>query len=175
MCSVHQDVIGFFGAWISWFAEPSSSSRLFAIMVARQNLGGSWCNRSQGFCLVWNAYVCVCAAEEMSVSVRQSGADSGGKARATTCNWGDWPPSGHWPPSQVRPATLCPSNSTSQKSAIICTFYFSTSPNSLVRIVSLVQMSIFLLKFVDFHVAFLGALHLKSNISWQRKVVLTPF
>ena len=29
----------------------------------------------------------LCGAE-MSVSVRQSGADSGGKARPTTCNWG---------------------------------------------------------------------------------------
>ena len=151
MCSVHQDVIVFFGAWISWFAEPSGSSRLFAIMVARQNLRGSWCNRSQGFCLVWNAYVCVCAAEEMSVSVRQSGADSGGKARATTCNWGDWPPSGHWPPSQVRPATLCPSNSTSQKSAIFCTF-------QRVQVVSWGEylLSIILITFFDLYVVILA-------------------
>ena len=122
----------------------------FAIMVARQDLGGSLLPVqavSRWFlprlkCLRLRLW---CRAEEMSVSVRQSGADSGGKARATTCNWGDWPPSGHWPPSQVRPATLCPSNSTSQKSAIICTFCFSMSPDSLVRRVSSTHISFYTL------------------------------
>ena len=43
---------------------------------------------------------------------------------ATTCHQGgDWP-LGHWPPESTRWArpTLCPSDSTSRKSAIICTF-----------------------------------------------------
>ena len=125
---IHEDVI--VSVQFSWCALWTFQKQPFANMVARQDLGGSLPVQafSRWFlprlkCLRLRLW---CEAEEMSVSVRQSGADTGGKAGKGN----------HLPASQqegglasrpvasttrwARAATLCPS--TSQKSAITCTF-----------------------------------------------------
>ena len=92
---------------------PEAASLLPIWLLGRTSEAPSRCNRSQGgFCLVWNAYVCVCGARPrrcLCLCVNQGQTLVARLGRATTClpasRRGDWPP-GQWPPPPGEPELL---------------------------------------------------------------------